>query len=325
MKNKICCVFNLAALYRQPIYKLMDESLKCDFYITKWRKLPFKQMDYKLLKGYKGSGKKNELFKGFYWQTDTINLIFKPFDIYILTGEPYSVSTWLILILARIMGKKTFLWSHGWYGRESKVKRKMKSMFFKLSTGVLLYGDYARNLMIEEGINPEKLVCIYNSLDYESQLKVRYKLTETSVYSNHFHNDFPTLVYIGRIQKIKKIKTVKLLSYFSINRADVIDRLEKEVSWVEYGGKHHESVFRGVKEQSLGMFRTFSKHDYGSDAAILVELDFINNKPGQERLETMKEKPYNIASGIRQGIEQYVEDQSPTMELASAPSFDHSG
>ena len=28
MKNKICSVFNLTALYRQPIYKLIDKRLK---------------------------------------------------------------------------------------------------------------------------------------------------------------------------------------------------------------------------------------------------------------------------------------------------------
>ena len=28
MKNKICSIFNLAALYRQPIYELMDKELK---------------------------------------------------------------------------------------------------------------------------------------------------------------------------------------------------------------------------------------------------------------------------------------------------------
>ena len=208
MKKEICCLFNLAALYREPIYKLMDEHLKCDFYITKWKKAPFKEMNYDSLNGYKGSGKKIELLGGFYWQTNTIGLLFKPYRKYILTGEPYSVSTWVMLILAKIIGKKTFLWSHGWYGRESYIKRVMKLLFFKLCTGGLLYGDYAKQLMIERGIKKEKLHCIYNSLDYDKQLQVRKTGVSTNVYSEHFQNNFPVLVYIGRIQKIKKVDMI---------------------------------------------------------------------------------------------------------------------
>ena len=208
MKSEICSIFNLAALYRQPIYQLMDKELKCDFYITEWGTPPFKQMDYHTLNGYKGSGKQIDLFKGFYWQTNTINKVFKPYKHYILSGEPHSISTWIILLLAKLFGKKTYLWSHGWYGKETKVKVILKKYFFKLSTKVLLYGDYARNLMINEGFIPEKLVCIYNSLDYKKQKEIRKSLNESKIYSNHFKNDFPVLIYIGRVQKVKKLEMI---------------------------------------------------------------------------------------------------------------------
>ena len=61
-KNKIVCIFNLAALYRAPIYKLIDKNLDSDFYITKWKEPPFKEMDYSSLKGYQNSGIKIDLF-----------------------------------------------------------------------------------------------------------------------------------------------------------------------------------------------------------------------------------------------------------------------
>ena len=208
MKAKICCIFNLAPIYRQSIFKLMDSELKCDFFITNWKTNPFKQMDYSILRGYRDTGRKIDLFKGFFWQTNTVNLIFKPYKLYILAGDPYSISTWIILLFAKLLGKKTFLWSHGWYGRENKIKVVVKKCFFKLSTKVLLYGDYARNLMINEGFTPEKLVCIYNSLDYEKQIKIRKSLNVSKIYSNHFNNDFPVLIYVGRIQKVKKIEMI---------------------------------------------------------------------------------------------------------------------
>lgn len=208
MKNKICCIFNLAPIYRQSIFKLMDSELNCDFFITNWKTSPLKQMDYSVLGGFRGSGRRINLFKGFFWQTNTLNLIFKPYRLYILAGDPFSVSTWLILLFAKFFGKKTFLWSHGWYGRENKIKEVVKKGFFKLSTKVLLYGDYARNLMIDEGFTPEKLVCIYNSLDYEEQIKIRRSLRVSTIFTDHFNNDYPVLIYVGRIQKVKKIEMI---------------------------------------------------------------------------------------------------------------------
>lgn len=59
--------------------------------------------------------------------------------------------------------------------------------------------------MIKEGFPQSKLICIYNSLDYDKQLGVRNNLKESAIYKDHFQNDFPVLLYIGRIQKAKKV------------------------------------------------------------------------------------------------------------------------
>lgn len=85
------------------------------------------------------------------------------------------------------------------------MKKVVKKLFFSLSDIVLLYGDYARNLMIAEGFDAHKLVCLYNSLDYETQVKIRSSLSDSKIYNTHFNNDDPVLLYIGRIQKGKKI------------------------------------------------------------------------------------------------------------------------
>lgn len=206
--SNICCIFNLAAVYREPIYRLLDTKLDCDFYITKWRREPFKQMDYNKLSGYKKSGYKIDLVFGFYWQTNTICLVFKRYNVYVITGEPYSVSNWLILVLAKFLGKKTIVWSHGWYGRENLVKFKVKKTFFNLSSIVLLYGEYAKGLMKEIGFNTSKLHCIYNSLDYNNQLRIRAELTLGDDFKKHFGNNLPVIMFLGRIQKSKKISLI---------------------------------------------------------------------------------------------------------------------
>mgnify|MGYP001202105334 CR=1 FL=1 len=44
-------------------------------------------------------------------------------------------------------------------------------------------------------------------------------------------------------QSILGIKDITLLNYFSFKRDDVIQQLKKELGWIEYEGKHHESIF----------------------------------------------------------------------------------
>jgi len=51
--NRICGIFNLAAHYRDPIYKQIDKELDCDFFIGDNVKSPMKKMNYPELSGFK--------------------------------------------------------------------------------------------------------------------------------------------------------------------------------------------------------------------------------------------------------------------------------
>lgn len=44
-------------------------------------------------------------------------------------------------------------------------------------------------------------------------------------------------------QAVKGIESVAILNYVSYNKAEVKKRIEKELSWRDYGGKHYESVW----------------------------------------------------------------------------------
>lgn len=183
----------------------MDKELPCDFYFGDKIHLPIKLMNYKSLAGFKGTLEYIPLISNFYWQKNAIALIKKKYNYYILTGEPFCLSTWYILIAAKFKKKKTILWTHGWYGNESIIKKIIKKIFFKLSSHILLYGDYAKDLMIENGFNENKLTTIYNSLDYETQLNTRRKLKKTLIYQSYFHDNSPVIIFTGRIQKVKRL------------------------------------------------------------------------------------------------------------------------
>jgi glycosyltransferase involved in cell wall biosynthesis len=204
--NKICCIFNIAPHYNSPIYSQMDRELNCDFYFGDKLPYPIQLMNYESMRGFKNRLKNIYIFGNFYWQIGVGSLVFKPYKYYILTGEPYCISVWYILLMNRISGRKTYLWTHGWYGNESGLKKVIKKIFFKLSNRILLYGDYARDLMINEGFNPNKLVTVFNSLDFDQQVLVRKSLTLSKMYNQHFSNDYPVLLYVGRIEARKKIE-----------------------------------------------------------------------------------------------------------------------
>jgi len=204
-KNKIACIFNYPAHYRQNIFLKMEENLNCNFYFGDIEKGKIKKIDYKLFQHPIKDLETKNIFFNINWINGAIPLLFKSYDQFILIGEPHCLSTWCFLILNKFLNKKIYLWGHGWYGREGKIKTFIKKIFFNLSDGVFLYGNHAKKLMILEGFNPAKLHVIYNSLDYELQLKIRKQLTFTSIFQEYFKNNYPVLIFTGRLTKVKKI------------------------------------------------------------------------------------------------------------------------
>lgn len=206
--SSICCIFNIGTHYRKAIYSKMASELRCDFYFGDHLLVPIKKMNYKDVKGFQAELHNVYLFSQFYWQSKSVRLIFKPYTCYILDGEPYCMSSWVILLLAKIMRKKTIAWTHGWYGRESRIKEIVKKLFYSLFSRLMVYGEYSISLMEKEGFDKTKMFCIANSLDYENQLLIRNKLATTSIYTDYFGNSHSVLFYIGRIQKSKKLELV---------------------------------------------------------------------------------------------------------------------
>lgn len=203
--RKICCIFNTAPHYREEIYKLMDERLSCDFYIGDNVATPLEKMDYKALSGYKKTLKNKYLTSKIYWQKGALAILFSKYTDIILSGEYYCLSTLLILLLARIFNKKTYIWTHGVYGDETGWKKLYKHFYLHLPNKILLYGNYAQKLLLQNGYNQHRLYCIHNSLNYTEQKKLREQLKLTDIYKRHFHNDNPVIIFIGRIQFVKRI------------------------------------------------------------------------------------------------------------------------
>lgn len=129
---------------------------------------------------------------------------------YVLIGDPTCLSMWVLPSLIRIFNPKAsiYFWTHGWYGKESKLKAWIKKCFFKQADGVFLYGNYAKQLMIQEGFCADSLFTIHNSLEHDKQVNLRKTLKKSNIYTQHFNNNLPVLIFIGRLTPVKKLNQV---------------------------------------------------------------------------------------------------------------------
>ena len=164
-------------------------------------------MDVRLLKNvkyYKTYGNPQRC----YFKRHFLRQLFNPqYQNYLILAETRSVSDWIFFWLAFkfFKNKKFYIWTHGWYGKETGRDAKMKLWLYRNVTGTFVYGDRAKELLVKEGIPAEKLFPIHNSLDYDKQLALRNGIKTSSVYSDHFGNSNPVIVFIGRLTKVKQL------------------------------------------------------------------------------------------------------------------------
>lgn len=209
MPNKLCLIYNTAPSYREAIYRAIDAEYNCDWYFGR-NNNGIKEMDTSLLKNvryYKTIG--NPL--KFFWKKGVLKLLFKKkYKTYLMLADVRSITDWLFYLLAFILfkKKKIYLWTHGWYGKETSYEAKLKLWLYRHASGIFVYGDRAKRLLIEQSIPEEKLFVIHNSLDYDTQKALRESINPSNIYKDHFQNSFPTIIFIGRLTKVKKLEMV---------------------------------------------------------------------------------------------------------------------
>lgn len=204
--KKLCLIYDTAPRYRESIYQKIDESYDCDWFFGKIN-AGVKEMDYTILrnvKRYNIIGNLNRV----YWQCGILSLLFSnKYDTYFVGSETRAISKWLFFFLACLLfpDKKIYVWTHGWYGKESRWQAIIKKWIYNHVTGAFLYGNYAKNQMIKAGIKENKLYVIHNSLHYDQQIRLRKSIKPSNIYVEHFKSNKPIIIFIGRLTAIKKL------------------------------------------------------------------------------------------------------------------------
>ncbi len=208
--KRICCVFGFAPEYRRGIYELMDKEseMEFDFYFGNTSYGGIKLMNVSKMAHFRGALRNRYARNGkkLVWQGGFLKIFSKKYDAYILTGNPGIRSNWFITLIARLLRRPAFLWSHGIYGYEQGLQLKKNMAYFKFAGNIMTYGEHGRNMLILNGFKPEKVDVIWNSLDYDSMVQFRDKEIDRTIMRYYFGNDDPVMIFVGRLTENKNIE-----------------------------------------------------------------------------------------------------------------------
>ena len=198
---KLCCIFNYAPLYRKSIYLKIDNEFDAQFYFSDM-KSDIAQMNYNDFKHYPKTVHDIKLFGRFNWRRNILSLPFKKYECYLVIGD-FTLSYIPFLILCHLLGKKVYAWGHGSKSFSGRIGWYLK-WFYKHCDLFFTYSEGGKKRLIDLGIPSNKLDVIYNSLNTGviSQKQLSYK---SSLLREHFNNEYPTLLFIGRLTKVKRL------------------------------------------------------------------------------------------------------------------------
>lgn len=231
-RQHVAIVYPFLAHYREPIFRLlsMQEPPAPEYTIFSARSSnapSLKVVDPALATlpvakgGLRWQFVRNFFFGPLLCQTRMVQLALSPkFDTVIYLGNLYFTSTWLGAILARIAGKRVLMWTHGFLGEERGLSGWLRVRFYKLAHGLLLYGNRAAQICQKMGFDPNALYVVFNSLDYDAQIRLRHKIRDQDrerLCAELFeHHEWPILIATCRLMQNKRLDMIlsaaKLLS-----------------------------------------------------------------------------------------------------------------
>lgn len=283
MEGKLCLIFNAAPRYREAIYRAIDSEYDCDWYFGRLDN-GIAEMDTSTLNRveyYDALGNT----QGLYWQCGIIPLLFRRrYRTFLMTAEVRSISFWIFSLFAFLCfpRKKVYLWTHGWYGKEQGLVAAMKLWLYRHAAGVFLYGNHAKKMLTGLGIPEDRLFVVHNSLHYDRQRVLRESLRRSYIYEEHFGNDLPTLLFIGRLTKVKKLDQI-------ISALELLRRRGENYNLVFVGdGVERRSLESLAREKGLSDSVWFygACYDEKSNAELIYNADLCVS-PGNVGLTAM--------------------------------------
>lgn len=175
-------------------------------------------------------------------------------NCFILLGNPYFISTWLLVIYFRLARYPVYLWTHGWLSKDENIfKRIFRNLFFSLADGLFLYGQRAKEIGVSQGFDLSKLHVINNSLDflYQTEIFNRIQKNYSIEYKSELEFSIEKKIIICSARLTKKCRFDILLNAVSLVQQNTLNSIQVVL------------VGDGPEKQSL------------EELAIMLDLDVI--------------------------------------------------
>lgn len=331
MKN-VAVIYHFFALYREPIVRTLssnsDNGLRYRMYSDFSSESDIAVIDPGLSKVDRDEGGlpwrrlKNLWFRNvFLWQKGLLRLsLNRDYTCLIFLGNMYFLSTWVAAIFGRMTGKRVLFWTHGFIREDEGMKGRLRTLFYRLAHGLLLYGNRSREIAIRKGFSQENLYVIYNSLDYSKQKKIRESIacdspqnTKKKLFANP---DLPLLMFVGRLTPQKRLDLI-------LAAAKELERSGCEVNVLFVGdGRERQALTLLVDELNMNERVYFygSCHDEQQLAPLIMAADLCV-APGEVGLTAMHALAYGTPVITHNDFSNQMPEYEAIVEGASGTFF----
>lgn len=265
-----------------------------------------------------------ELGRFCFWQTEQIKAVFRAKnETIVLWGMVNVLSSWIALLIGRLLRKRVVLWSHGIYGREGRVLLLLRLLYYRLADGLLLYGSYSKELLVRHNFSHKKIWVINNALDVDEQSRIRDSINANEVCS-HRKSLFPDLsddtvvgIFVGRLTQQKRLDVIPQLLDFS--RRKGIDFRFLFVG----SGSEKDLLVSTIGQLGLNPYVVFGDAEYDERA---LALHFMSSdicvSPGNIGLTCMHSLVYGIPVATNSDIRFQMPESEAVNEGSTGFVFD---
>lgn len=255
-KPLVLFINNVAPLYRRNVWGkyLKSSKMELHFFFGKQKYGGIKTIDFSKgeLRQYRDRVHdiKNVYFlkKYLIWQQfDILKWIKKKPQTIVLLGEFNILTNWIITLLAALYDIEIVTKGHGMYGNEKGLKLLARRGFLRVADKHLVYEKHGKNILKENGIDPDTVHILFNSLDYDQHLQSRPNIPgfDKGKIFHFFEKPLhPTLIFIGRLTKVKKLDLI-------INAANILQQRNVDINVLFVGTGTEEKALKSLAESSL--------------------------------------------------------------------------
>ena len=133
-------------------------------------------------------------------------------DVLILLGMVGNLSNWMLLVWARLTGRKVIIWACGWEPQKSGslalwVKQRMMRLYFGLADKCLLYSTKGMSYLASIGVPRQNLEVCFNGVEIDDLLINEQQIVADAAALRARENkdgDF-VFLYVGGVLREKRV------------------------------------------------------------------------------------------------------------------------